>query len=327
MTVSREPAVGDGGTWAFAPAVVLGAMTTDPTRPGPSEGRSTAVEVNGVSLHVVRLGPERGPPVVLLHGFPEFWYAWLPVARRLADAGHRVIVPDQRGYNDSEKPSGVAAYRLPTLAADVADVIDTVTDGDDPSAHIVGHDWGAAVAWWLALDHPSRVATLAAINVPHPTVMRRTLRRSWGQRRRSWYIAAVQLPRVPELVLRAGGWRRFERTMRSSSLPGTFDDADFERYRAAWRKPGALTAALNWYRAVGRKPPPVRTDPVEPPTLVLWGSQDRFLRTSMARESVAYCRAGRAVLVEDATHWIHRERPGMVADRLREGFERGEPTR
>jgi pimeloyl-ACP methyl ester carboxylesterase len=301
-------------------------MTPDPARPRPSEGRSTVVGTNGVDLHVVRLGPDDGPPVVLLHGFPECWYGWHRVARRLADAGYRVIVPDQRGYNESEKPSGVAAYRLPVLAADAAGLIDRLGDGDAPAAHVVGHDWGAAVGWWLALDHPDRVRSLAAVNVPHPTVMARTLRRSWDQRRRSWYFAAVQLPRLPELVVRAGDYRLLERGMRSSSRPGTFDDADFERYRAAWRKPGALTAALNWYRAVARHRPPARTDPVEPPTLVLWGTGDRFLRTSMARASVAYCRDGRAVLVDDATHWIHHEVPGRVAAHLREGFARVGPT-
>ncbi|MFC7172838.1 hypothetical protein ACFQL0_04675 [Haloplanus litoreus] len=127
------------------------------------------------------------------------------------------------------------------------------------------------MAWWLALDHPDRVRTLAALNVPHPTVMERTLRRSWDQRRRSWYVAAFQVPRVPELAAKAGNYRLFERSLRESSRPGTFDDADIERYRAAWDKPGALTAMVNWYRAVARYPPPERTDPVDPPTLVLWG--------------------------------------------------------
>lgn len=292
----------------------------DPARPRPDEGTSTTVETNGVDLHVVRLGPDDGPPVVCLHGFPECWYGWLPVARRLADAGYRVIVPDQRGYNESEKPSGVAAYRLPTLAADVAGLIEAV--GVD-AAHVVGHDWGAAVAWWLALDHPDHVETLAAVNVPHPTVMARTLRRSWDQRRRSWYMGFFQVPRLPERVARAGNWRLFERSLRESSRPGTFDAEDFERYRAAWGKPGAVTAMVNWYRAAARYPLPDRTDPVDPPTLVLWGTDDAFLRTEMARESVAYCRDGRAVLFDDATHWVHHEYPGRVADHLRERFARG----
>ncbi|WP_248897866.1 alpha/beta fold hydrolase [Haloplanus halobius] len=296
-------------------------MARDPARAQPSEGESTTVETNGVRLHVVRLGPADGPPVVLLHGFPEFWYGWSDVARRLADAGYRVLVPDQRGYNDSEKPSGVAAYRLPELAADVTGLLDAESI---ETAHVVGHDWGAAVAWWVALDHADRVATLTAVNVPHPTVMARTLRRSWDQRRRSWYMAGVQLPVVPELVVRATDWRLFERTMRESSRPDTFDDRDFDRYRAAWRKPGALTATLHWYRAVGRYPPPERTDPVTPPTLVLWGARDRFLRQSMARESVAYCRRGRSVLLDAATHWIHHEFPEQVSDHLQEQFERAE---
>jgi pimeloyl-ACP methyl ester carboxylesterase len=305
-------------------------MSPDPASPRPSEGESTVVETNGVRLHVVADGPEDGPPVVLLHGFPEFWYGWHEVAARLADAGYRVYVPDGRGYNDSEKPSGVAAYRLPTLAADVAGVIDAVGDNDGdnetPNAHVVGHDWGAAVAWWLALDRPDRVATLSAVNVPHPTVMARTLRRSWDQRLRSWYFGFFQLPRLPELVARAGNWRLFETTMRESSRPGAFDNADLERYRAAWEKPGAITGMVNWYRAIARHSPPERTDPVDPPTLVLWGTGDDYLRTEMARESVAYCRDGRAVLVDDATHWIHHEVPDRVTDHLREGFGRAGPT-
>jgi pimeloyl-ACP methyl ester carboxylesterase len=297
-------------------------VPTDPARPRPSEGNSTVVETNGVDLHVVRLGPGDGPPVVLLHGFPEFWYGWFPVARHLADAGYRVLVPDQRGYNRSEKPAGVAAYRLPALAADVAGLFDAT--GHD-RAHVVGHDWGAAVAWWLALDHPARVATLTAVNVPHPTVMQRTLRRSWDQRRRSWYMGLFQLPALPELVARAGNWWLFERTMRASSRPGAFDAADFERYRAAWGASGAITAMVNWYRAAARHPLPDRTEPVESPTLVVWGTDDEFLRTEMARESVAYCRDGRVVLVDDGTHWVHHEQPDRVTAHLREGFERG-PT-
>jgi pimeloyl-ACP methyl ester carboxylesterase len=261
--------------------------------------------------------------VLLLHGFPECWYGWQPVARRLADAGYRVFCPDQRGYNRSSKPDAVAAYRLPRLAADAAAVLD---DAGVDAAHVVGHDWGAAVAWWLALDRPARVRTLAALNVPHPTVMIRTLRRSWEQRLRSWYFAAVQVPYLPELAVRAGDYRLFERTMRSSSRPGTFDDADFERYRAAWRRPGATRAMLNWYRAVVRYPPPERTDPVQPPTLVCWGARDRFLRASMAEESVAYCRDGRVVTLEDATHWLHHEFPDRVTDHLREGFAAAGPT-
>jgi len=290
--------------------------TPDPAAPGPDEGESTTHRADGASLHVVRYGPAAGPPVVLLHGFPEFWYGWHPVATRLADAGYRVLVPDQRGYNLSGKPAGVAAYRLPELAADVSDLVASV--GDD--AHVVGHDWGAAVAWWLALDAPDRVRTLTAVNVPHPTVMTRTLRRSWDQRRRSWYFLAFQVPYLPEAVARAGDWRPFVRSMRASSRAGAFDDADFARYRAAWGKPGAIGAMLNWYRAVVRHRPPERTDPVDPPTLVLWGTDDGFLRTGMAAESVAYCRDGRVVRL-DATHWVHRERPDRVAKHLRERFD------
>ena len=139
-----------------------------PSAPRAREGESVVVRGDGVDLHAVRAGPEDGPLVVLLHGFPEFWYGWRDQIRPLAEAGYRVVVPDQRGYNFSEKPAGVDASRVGALSRDVLAILDA---HDRERAHVVGHDWGAAVAWWTALHHADRVQTLTAVNVPHPSVM------------------------------------------------------------------------------------------------------------------------------------------------------------
>ena len=280
-------------------------------------GESRVVETNGIRLHTRQAGPVDGPLVVLLHGFPEYWYGWHTQIEPLAAAGYRVVVPDQRGYNRSDKPRGVAAYHLDELAADVVGLIDAC--GRERAA-LAGHDWGAAVAWWVALQYPDRLASLAALNVPHPTVMERALRTSWRQRRKSWYMAAFQLPVLPEVCSRVGGFRLLRRTLAESSQPGTFTPRDFERYRAAWARPGALTAMLNYYRAIARSRPRPDRQTVSTPTLVLWGVEDGFLEREMAAESVEYCRDGRLEYVENATHWLIHEEPDRVSDALCEQF-------
>ena len=276
-------------------------------------GESRMVETNDVRLHVVEAGPEDGKLLVLLHGFPEFWYGWHETIAPLVNAGYRVVVPDQRGYNLSEKPGRVADYRIDELAADVVGVIDAY--GRETAA-VAGHDWGAAVAWWLALHHDDRLSELVAVNVPHPTVFERTLQRSWDQRLKSWYVLAFQLPRLPEAVASAGNWRIVTRMLRDTSLPGTFGEEDLRRYRRAWNRGGAFEAMVNWYRAIVRdRPEPARTE-VEVPTLVIWGAGDRFLRKSMAGRSVDHCTDGRLITIREATHWVVHEEPHRVADAI-----------
>ena len=281
-------------------------------------GESVIVETNGVRLHTVQAGPEDGELAVLLHGFPEFWYCWHDQIRPLADAGYRVVVPDQRGYNLSDRPDDVDAYRLDELAGDVVGLLD---DCGRETAHLVGHDWGATVAWWVALHRPGRVETLTAVNDPHPTAMTEALRRRWSQRMRSWYLLFFQLPGLPEALVRVGDFRLPVRTMRRTSAPGTFSAEDFERYREAWRRPGAPSAMVNWYRALVRERPRPATDEVLPPTLVVWGTEDDFLETRLAHESADYCRDGRVALVHGASHWVHHEEPVRVADLLRDQFD------
>lgn len=280
---------------------------------------------NPVNLHVVQAGPEDGPLIILLHGFPEFWYGWKHQIEPLAEAGFRVWVPDQRGYNLSDKPTGTDAYRLDTLVADVIGLIDAA---GRQKAVIVGHDWGAAVAWWTAVSHPERVERLVVMNVPHPIVMKKFARRDLGQLRRSWYIGFFQLPWLPETLSRLGNWAAFARTLLSSSRPGTFRRVDLAQYKTAWSQPGAVTAMINWYRAALQKPPARQsTIRVTVPTLLIWGTHDKFLKRDMAQPSIDLCDNGRVVFLENATHWVQHEEVERVNELIigeKEEREEGE---
>lgn len=266
------------------------------------------VATNGINLHVVEAGPPEGPLVLLLHGFPEFWRAWGRQLDLLAAAGLRVWAVDQRGYNLSDKPAGVDAYNLNVLSDDVVGLLDAAGVA---RAAIVGHDWGAAVAWWTANRYPERVTRMVAISVPHPVVLQRQLRKSWRQRLRSSYIAFFQIPALPEAMLRAGNWRSLVRTVRDSARPRTFSEEDFATLRDAWLQPGAMTAMLNWYRAV-RKTPRLPSLHIAPPTLIIWGADDNFIGREAAVASAALCADARLEFIEHATHWVHHEEPEIV---------------
>jgi len=277
---------------------------------------STFIETNRITVHAVVAGPRDGPLVVLLHGFPEFWYGWRKQIGALAAAGFRVVAPDGRGYNLSEKPPAVRDYALDRLAADIVGII--AAQGRD-RAIVVGHDWGAVVAWWTATRHPSWVARLAILNVPHPAVIQPYLRRHPQQLLRSWYVFFFQLPWLPETLTRLGNWRAGVRTLRDSSRPGTFSNADLERYREAWSQPGAFTAMINWYRALVRYQPTFAPSRVTLPTLILWGRHDAFLAPELAELSLNLCIDGRLTVLE-TTHWVQHEAPERVNRELIEFF-------
>ena len=268
------------------------------------------ITTNGVKLHVVQDGPKTGRLVILLHGFPEFWYGWRRQIPHLAAAGYRVWAPDQRGYNLSDKPVGIAAYTLDELAADVIGLIDAA---GQEKACIVGHDWGASVAWWMAAKYPARVERMVVINVPHGSVIAKNLRRNFAQMRKSWYILFFQLPWLPEALAQLRNWNVLTQALRMSSRPGTFTDEDLEAYRQAWSQPRAYTSMLNWYRAVvQRHLTPPESPRITVPTLLIWGAQDRFLAREMAQQSIDLCDDGRLVFVEEATHWVQHEEAERV---------------
>jgi pimeloyl-ACP methyl ester carboxylesterase len=276
-----------------------------------------AFQNGSVTLNAVAAGPNNGPVVLLLHGFPEFWYGWHKQIEPLAAAGFRVVVPDQRGYNLSSKPAGVSAYALTDLVSDVIAIADQL---GQERIFLAGHDWGAAVAWGVALLHPNRVAKLAILNVPHPSVMRRYLMKNRRQRRKSWYMFFFQLPYLPEAFLSASNFRRGAASLAGSSRPGTFSEDDLAQYRAAWSQPGALTAMINWYRAAFRHRAKFSDRTVRVPTRILWGVRDRFLMAEMAQDSLRYCTQAELITFPDATHWLQHEESTRVAELLIDFF-------
>lgn len=276
---------------------------------------SSVRNVNGVRLHTVAAGDEDDPLIVLLHGFPEFWYTWRKQIRPIVEAGYRVLVPDQRGYNLSQKPHTVRAYRLRHLSRDIVDLIDS--EGRR-TAHVVGHDWGGAVAWDLAYRYPDVVDRLGIINAPHPTAFRHQLLSNPEQLKRSWYTFAVQLPWLPERLCRYDDFRLLERALHKTAPAGTFTDDDLSHYRLAWEQDGALTAMLNWYRATARYPPNTPHHRTEHRTLVIWGQADDALVPELGPASRQFCEHGRLESFPDVSHWVPHERPGQTTELLLE---------
>jgi epoxide hydrolase 4 len=264
--------------------------------------------VNGLTLHVVEAGPPDGPLLVLLHGFPEFWWAWRHQIPPLAEAGYRVVVPDMRGYNLSEAPQDVSAYRLDMLAADVAALADACGAG---RFRLVGHDWGGVIAWAVAARWAERLERLVIMNAPHPDVLSRQAFRHPTQALRSTYVALFQLPWLPEAALRAFDFAGLRRMMAGTARPGTFEPGAFDRYAAAWARPGSLTGMLNYYRAL-RERKTAAAARITPPTLVLWGARDSFLERHVADAGLDLCDDGRLSILESATHWLHLEEPERV---------------
>jgi pimeloyl-ACP methyl ester carboxylesterase len=277
-------------------------------------------------LHYVAAGA--GPPVLLLHGFPDFWYGWHQQLAPLAAAGYRVVAPDQRGYNRSDKPRAVRAYRLDALAEDVLRLAEAVAPGQ-PVA-LVGHDWGAIVAWWIALHHPERLSRLVVLSAPHPAVLPALLcsdpLRALGQLRRSWYIAAFQLPALPEWVLGRHDYAGLAWILRATSQADVFSPEDLGRYRAAWAAPGALAGMVHWYRALLRHPVRPRHTRVRVPALIVWGERDSALDRALAEPSRALCDEGHLVVVAQAGHWPQIEAPAQVTRLLLDFLASGPAT-
>ncbi|MGH7820759.1 MAG: alpha/beta fold hydrolase [Candidatus Binatia bacterium] len=270
------------------------------------ELESRRVDVGEVTLHVVSAGPADGPLVVLLHGFPEFWYAWRGPLAALATAGFRVAVPDQRGYDLSDKPSGIDAYRVERLAADVAGLVHAL---GRESAFLAAHDWGGGVAWRVVIDHPERVKKLVIIDTPHPQA---GIGFESAEERIDWYRTFIQLPWIPEWTARAGNWWLLAKTLRDTSRPGTFPDATLDLFRSAWDRDGAFSTMANWYRANRAAPPAEPRWRVATPTLVLLAPDDAFIPTDLSRRSLLFLEQGGALELETGTHWVIQEQPDEV---------------
>lgn len=261
------------------------------------------VPVADLVFDVFVSGPDDGPPVVLLHGFPETAYCWGTVARELADAGLRTVAPNQRGYSPQARPDGVDAYRIDHLVADVAGILDAL---NLPAADVVGHDWGAVVAWHLAAWQPARVRTLTTVSVPHPAAYGWAQRNDEDQQRRSSYITLFRRAGVAERVLLEDNAQRL-RAMYGADMAA---DLIEEQLRVVG-EPAALTAALNWYRATTRDMDDL--PPVTVPTTYVWGTEDIAVGPAAAQRCATYVAAPyRFVALDGVSHWIPEEAPSLL---------------
>jgi pimeloyl-ACP methyl ester carboxylesterase len=272
-----------------------------------NELRDGYADLGDVRLHYVEAGD--GPLVVLLHGFPEFWYAWREQIQPLAAAGFRVVAPDMRGYNLSSRPASIKAYDNAALAGDVRDL---VSERGAKSALLVGHDWGGTAAWATAMYHPEVVDRMVILNAAHPRRLLHGLRTP-HQLKKSWYFFYFQPPGLPEYTARARNWQFFRNFMRDAK-PGSFTPEDWQSYTAAWSQPGAATGMINYYRSSVRNThaeEQLRT--VEAPTLVIWGQGDRYLGQELAEPlgSDVPNLAG-VERIPNASHWVHHDAPERV---------------
>lgn len=261
-------------------------------------------ERDGLVFDVHDGGSGTAGTIVALHGFPQTAAMWDGVRPMLEGVGYRVVAPDQRGYSPGARPPGIKPYTQRALTDDAIALIEALDGGP---VHLVGHDWGGAVAWAVASRRPELLRSLSVLSTPHPAAYRQGL--LGGQALKSWYFLAMQVPRVPEALLRREGFAA--RNLRGSGL----DSPGIAAAEAQFAAPGGATAAVNWYRALRYGPPAAGT--VTVPTLYVWGRRDRFLAESAATRTEAHVTAPyRFVAVDGGTHWLAEERPGQIADLL-----------
>ncbi|RQM33835.1 alpha/beta fold hydrolase [Rhodococcus ruber] len=265
---------------------------------------TTRVTLGDLTFDVHTAGPVDGTPVVLLHGFPETARSWESVAPQLAEAGLRVLAPDQRGYSPGARPDVVAAYTVDLLVGDVVGLLDAT--GLD-RAHLVGHDWGAAVAWQVAAHHPDRITTLTAVSVPHPAAYGWALREDADQQARAAYIKLLRQEGKAEHVLLEDDARRL-RAMYGDRV----SSESIDEYVRVLSEPGALTATLNWYRAMTREF--AELAPVRVPTTYVWSTADSALGRAGAERCGEFVEAPyEFVVLDDVSHWVPEEAPDALA--------------
>jgi epoxide hydrolase 4 len=276
---------------------------------------------SGLNMQVARTAPDAAKPLVLmLHGFPECWYSWRHQIRELAPH-FECVAPDLRGYGGTDAPVGLENYSLDKMVGDVADVIEAC---GREHAIVVAHDWGGAIAWTTAMQRPELVERLIVMNCPHPKRFRDNLLHNPRQMLKSWYILFFQLPRIPEAMLRARNFALLMRTMRDGAIQKTaFSEDDLAHYRAAFRNPYSLTAAINYYRALLRESLRDRRAPawmehlIAAPTLLIWGEQDFALGKELTfAMKELFSGTLEIQYVSDSGHWVQQEKPAAVNELL-----------
>ncbi len=262
---------------------------------------------NGIRMHYVMQG--EGPLIVLLHGFPEFWYSWRYQIPMLAEHGYTVVAPDLRGYNDTDKPH--TGYDVATLIRDIEGLIKGL---GYKRAIVVGHDWGGVLAWAFAMRYPHMTERLIVMNAPHPQAMFRELR-TLKQLRKSWYVFAFQLPWLPEYLLNRNNANEIGRMLRGAAVQKeAFTREITAKYQEAMNKPGAMTAALNYYRQLFRRwPQSTEKGPrITVPTLLIWGEQDIALGIELTMGLGQWVDNLQVKRIPDSGHWVQQEKPEQV---------------
>jgi epoxide hydrolase 4 len=271
-------------------------------------GTHLSFNAGEVRLHAVEAGS--GPLVVLLHGFPDFWWSWRHQIPALAAAGFHVVAPDLRGYNLSDRPARVADYGLSHLTEDVAGVVRAM---GEKSPHVFCHDWGGAIAWEFAMRYPQMLGRLAILNAPHPAWLRQALFRSFSQWKKSAYMLYFQVPLLPERFLAADDFKNLRRALCKGR--GRVPMQEIQPYVDAARRADGLRGGLHYYRAMmrsllaGTLPKPTL---VEAPVLVLWGEKDPFLGNELAKPPSSCARDVRVDFLPNASHWVQLEEPERV---------------
>ena len=285
--------------------------------------RRERIDCGEAVLSVQFMGPDDGEPVIMWHGFPEMGYSWRHQAAALAADGYRTIVPDLRGYGASDRPTGTAAYAFPQLVGDVVGLINALGHG---YAHLVGHDWGGSLCWATSALMPDKVRSLMILNAPHP-VASAECRQVPEQQQKSWYMLLFQFEGVAEEWLLADGAANLSAFVFDTAAPGTFPPEERRVFTDALMRPGAMTAALEYYRAnipPGNwlKPPP-DLPPVTVPTTIMWADADAYMTPLLLERSITKVEGPlEVVMLEGVSHWAQQEAPDLVTAAMRDHLAR-----
>ncbi|MFX0022121.1 MAG: alpha/beta fold hydrolase [Candidatus Hermodarchaeota archaeon] len=263
------------------------------------------IETNGIKLHTIIVGS--GEPLIMLHGFPEFWYCWSKTIPLLKD-DFKLVIPDMRGYNLSDKPKGVENYKVEILVDDIKGLCEELGLG---KFNLVGHDWGGAVAWIFAEKYPELLNKLIIINSPHTKIFSQKLRTDREQQKASFYIFEFYKPNGEKFIIE----NDFEQ-LKKFVFTSSFSEIDREKYIEAWSQPGAIEGGVNYYRA--NQSFKKWTGIIEVSTLVLWGMRDKFLTPQLLDGLTEYVKDLQIEKNEEASHWITHDAPEFVSSKIRE---------
>ncbi|MGB0730659.1 MAG: alpha/beta fold hydrolase [Miltoncostaeaceae bacterium] len=285
--------------------------------------RRERIDCGGAVLSVQFMGPDDGEPVIMWHGFPEMGYSWRHQAAALAADGYRTIVPDLRGYGESDRPTGTDAYAFPQLVGDVVGLINALGHG---YAHLAGHDWGGSLCWATSALMPDKVRSLMILNAPHP-VASAECRQVPEQQQKSWYMLLFQFEGVAEKWLLKDGAANLSAFVFDTAAPGTFGDEERRVFTDALMREGAMTAALEYYRANipprnWLKPPP-DLPPVTVPTTIMWADADAYMTPLLLERSITKVEGPlEVVMLEGVSHWAQQEAPDLVNAAMRDHLAR-----